>query len=49
MASKANNKLRKMNETDRCKLVNAMKSDVDFLKKNGLMDYSLLYAVEKSN
>jgi hypothetical protein len=32
---------------DRYKLINAMRKDVNFLKEQNLMDYSLLLCIEK--
>ena len=49
MASKVNKDLTKFEENDRKKLLEAMRKDVEFLRRNGLMDYSLLLAIERGD
>ena len=49
MASKVNKDLTKFEENDRKKLLEAMRKDVEFLRRNGFMDYSLLFAIESGD
>ena len=49
IAIKKNPKLIKLSEVDRNRLVTAMRKDVEFLRRHGLMDYSLLLAIERSS
>lgn len=46
LAKSSNPDFINLKETDRVKLLRAVKNDADFLASQGLMDYSLLLGIE---
>ena len=46
--TKADENLMSFDKWDRIKLLRALRKDVDFLRQNGIMDYSLLLGIEET-